>query len=222
MAGTICNCILPEALKINAVPHDPNSQPYESKKRSLTSTLSCLSSISMRQKQLSTSSLFLRCPLWGCLPSWELKRSNNGSLKERWCSSFDFEEGIFPHPVNRSLFDVSRKLSPGNRGLSSWAAGLGLNKYLRLLGKFVKVKAIAICDFVKREWNFSFFLGKHLFRDVCCAISREKEQGWGLEERTIMIGKTEDWKRHENLSTGQLVRGSLSSGVEKSTVRPSV
>uniref|UniRef100_A0A803NMY3 PPPDE domain-containing protein n=2 Tax=Cannabis sativa TaxID=3483 RepID=A0A803NMY3_CANSA len=84
--GSICNCILPEALKIPAVQHDPNCEPFDidSEKRSLrSSAFSCLSSISMRQKQLSTSSLFLQSPLRGCLPPWELKRSNNGSLKER-------------------------------------------------------------------------------------------------------------------------------------------
>lgn len=84
MVGSICNCILPEALKISAVQHDPNCQPYDSEKRSLRSTFRCLSSISMRQKQLSTSSLLLQSPLKGCLPPWELRRSSNGSLKERW------------------------------------------------------------------------------------------------------------------------------------------
>ncbi|POO03144.1 DeSI-like protein [Trema orientale] len=82
--GSICNCMLPEALKISAVQHDPNCQPFDSEKRSLrSSAFSCLSSISMRQKQLSTSSLFLQSPLRGCLPPWELRRSSNGSLKER-------------------------------------------------------------------------------------------------------------------------------------------
>lgn len=81
--GSACNCFLPETLKITAVRHEPNCQPCESEKRRLTNNFSCLSSISMRQKQLSTSSLFLRSPLRGCLPPWELKRSNNGSLKER-------------------------------------------------------------------------------------------------------------------------------------------
>ncbi|KAI4389921.1 hypothetical protein MLD38_002088 [Melastoma candidum] len=81
--GSICNCILPESLKISAVRHDPIEQSCESEKRRLTSSFSCLSSISMRQKQLSTSSLFLRSPLKGCLPTWELKRSGNRSTKER-------------------------------------------------------------------------------------------------------------------------------------------
>jgi hypothetical protein len=83
MIGSICNCVLPQSLKISAVRHDPCGQPYDSEKRRLRSAFSCLSSISMRQKQLSTSSLLLQSPLKGCLP-WELRRSMNGSLKERW------------------------------------------------------------------------------------------------------------------------------------------
>ncbi|KAJ7958059.1 DeSI-like protein [Quillaja saponaria] len=81
--GSICNCILPEALKISAVGHDPNCQPYDSEKRRLRSCFSYLSSISMRQKQLSTSSLFLLSPLKRCLSSWELRKSMKASLKER-------------------------------------------------------------------------------------------------------------------------------------------
>lgn len=83
--GSIFNCVLPEALKITAVQHDHKYQTYDdSEKRRLRSTFSCLSSISSRQKQLSTSSLLLQSPFKGCLPPWELKRSANGSLKERW------------------------------------------------------------------------------------------------------------------------------------------
>ncbi|KAI4339874.1 hypothetical protein MLD38_024765 [Melastoma candidum] len=81
--GSICNCILPESLKISAVRHDPIGQPGESERRRLTSSFNCLSSISMRQKQLSMSSLFLRSPLRGCLQPWELKRSGNRSTKDR-------------------------------------------------------------------------------------------------------------------------------------------
>ncbi|RVW50395.1 DeSI-like protein [Vitis vinifera] len=80
---SICNCILPEALKISAVRHDPNYQEYDSEKRRLRSAFNCLSSISMRQRQLSTSSMFLHSPLKGCLPPWELRRSTNRSLKDR-------------------------------------------------------------------------------------------------------------------------------------------
>ncbi|KAG6626761.1 hypothetical protein CIPAW_15G074200 [Carya illinoinensis] len=81
--GSICNWVLPEALKISAVRNDPSYQLYDSEKKRLTGAFSCLSSISMRQKQLSTSSLFLQSPLKGCLPPWELRRSHNGSFKER-------------------------------------------------------------------------------------------------------------------------------------------
>ncbi|XP_052201421.1 deSI-like protein At4g17486 [Diospyros lotus] len=82
--GSTFNCILPEALKISAVRHDPSYEACESEKRSLRSSVSCLSSISMRQRQLSTSSLFLQSPLKGCLPPWELRKSSNGPLlKER-------------------------------------------------------------------------------------------------------------------------------------------
>ncbi|XP_010905083.1 deSI-like protein At4g17486 isoform X1 [Elaeis guineensis] len=81
--GAICNCILPEALKISAVRHDPDSQAEDGEKRRLTSAFSCLSSISMRQRPLSASSLFLPSPLKGCLPLWELKRSGAILLKER-------------------------------------------------------------------------------------------------------------------------------------------
>ncbi|CAI9757946.1 unnamed protein product [Fraxinus pennsylvanica] len=82
--GSVFNCVLPEALKITAVQHDHKCQAYDdSEKRRLRSTFSCLSSISMRQRQLSTSSLFLQSPLKGCLPPWELRRSMSGSLKVR-------------------------------------------------------------------------------------------------------------------------------------------
>ncbi|KAB5568978.1 hypothetical protein DKX38_002771 [Salix brachista] len=74
--GSVCNCILPQSLKISAVRHDPCGQPYDSEKRRLRTAFSCLSSISTRQKQLSTSSLLLQSPLKGCLP-WELRRSMN-------------------------------------------------------------------------------------------------------------------------------------------------
>lgn len=82
--GSTCNCILPKALQVSAVRHEPDSEALESEKMRLrSSTFSCLSSISMRQKHLSTPSLFLSSPLKACLPPWELRRSNNNSLKER-------------------------------------------------------------------------------------------------------------------------------------------
>ncbi|OAY71324.1 deSI-like protein At4g17486 [Ananas comosus] len=81
--GAVCNCLLPEALKINAVRHDPDYQAEDGEKMRLTSALSCLSSFSMRQRHLSSSSLFLSFPLNGCLPPWELRRSNTSPLKEQ-------------------------------------------------------------------------------------------------------------------------------------------
>lgn len=110
MVGSICNCILPEALKISAVQHDPNNQPYDSEKRSLRSAFSCLSSISMRQKQLSSSSLFLQSPLKGCLPPWELRRSNNGSLKERWDSLW--RNAFAPMDVSNVMTDLHNLMRP--------------------------------------------------------------------------------------------------------------
>lgn len=101
--GSIFNFVLPETLRITAVQHDSKYQAYDddhddgdddgegeedddidddSEKVRLRSSFICLSSISYRQKQLSTSSLLLQSPLKGCLP-WELKRSANGSIKER-------------------------------------------------------------------------------------------------------------------------------------------
>lgn len=89
--GSLCNCLLPEALRVSAVRvHDPDSklkyQSYEDdneKKRLRTTTFSCWSSISTRQKQLSTSSMFLHSPLKGCLPQWDLRRSSSRASKVR-------------------------------------------------------------------------------------------------------------------------------------------
>uniref|UniRef100_A0A453IQY8 PPPDE domain-containing protein n=1 Tax=Aegilops tauschii subsp. strangulata TaxID=200361 RepID=A0A453IQY8_AEGTS len=53
--GAICNCLLPESLKISPVGHDPNSQPEDSEKRRLRNPLSCFSSISS-QRALPPSS----------------------------------------------------------------------------------------------------------------------------------------------------------------------
>ncbi|KGN62582.1 deSI-like protein At4g17486 [Cucumis sativus] len=68
--GSVCNCILPESLRISAVRHDPT--PFETEKTKLRNAFSCLSSISSRQKQLSSSSLYLQSPSKG----WELKKPN--------------------------------------------------------------------------------------------------------------------------------------------------
>lgn len=56
-AGSLCNCLLPEALKITAVQHDPVPQTKDGERRKLRSAFSCLSSISMRQKRFSAASL---------------------------------------------------------------------------------------------------------------------------------------------------------------------
>ncbi|WRX14829.1 PPPDE peptidase domain - like 2 [Theobroma cacao] len=80
--GSLCNCILPEALKASAVSHETNIQGDSEKKR-LRSAFSCLSSISMPQREVSMSSLFLHSHYKGCLPPWELKRSKSTSLKQQ-------------------------------------------------------------------------------------------------------------------------------------------
>ncbi|EPS65739.1 hypothetical protein M569_09039, partial [Genlisea aurea] len=89
--GKAFNCVLPQALKVTAVQHSPryDDSDYrdeysdESERRSLRSSFSFLSSISSRQKQLSTSSILLQSPLKGCLRPWELKKSKNAALKQR-------------------------------------------------------------------------------------------------------------------------------------------
>jgi len=78
--GAVCNCILPESLKIDAVRHDPDSQAEDSEKRRLTGALSCFSSISLCQRHFSTSSLFLRSPAKGT--SWDTKQSSSAQLKK--------------------------------------------------------------------------------------------------------------------------------------------
>lgn len=85
--GSMFNFVLPDALKIAAVQHDPNSSEYDCEKRKLKSDFcripSTSSTSSTRPKRFSTSSLFLQSPLRGCLTSWKLSRSNNHSLKGR-------------------------------------------------------------------------------------------------------------------------------------------
>ncbi|KAK2978339.1 hypothetical protein RJ640_016441 [Escallonia rubra] len=82
--GSLCNCVLPEALKASSVQHDPNFQGRDSEKKRLRSSFSCLSSISLhhREREVSISSLFLHTHYKGCVPPWELKRSRSNSLKE--------------------------------------------------------------------------------------------------------------------------------------------
>lgn len=84
LAGSKCNCILPKALKATTVQHDPRYEGQDSEKKRLRSGFSCLSSISMNQKEVSISSLFLHSHYKGCLPPWELKDRRVGhSSKEK-------------------------------------------------------------------------------------------------------------------------------------------
>ncbi|KAG6506716.1 hypothetical protein ZIOFF_032043 [Zingiber officinale] len=79
--SSLCNCLLPEAHKITAVQHDPDSQSEDGEKQRLRSAFSCLFSISMRQRQFCTSSLLLTSPSRGCLSLPEL-RSGTIALKD--------------------------------------------------------------------------------------------------------------------------------------------
>lgn len=76
--------MLPKALKTSTVPNDTNFQGCESEKKQLRSSFGCFTSISMHQREVSISSLFLHSHYKGCLPPWELKGSKSRSMKERW------------------------------------------------------------------------------------------------------------------------------------------
>uniref|UniRef100_A0ACD5XHI9 Uncharacterized protein n=1 Tax=Avena sativa TaxID=4498 RepID=A0ACD5XHI9_AVESA len=81
--GAICNCLLPESLKISPVGHDPNSQPEDCEKRRLRNPLSCFSSISS-QRQLPPSSSFPPSPVKEPVPpSCSSKKSGAASLRNR-------------------------------------------------------------------------------------------------------------------------------------------
>ncbi|GLT45876.1 hypothetical protein SLA2020_196760 [Shorea laevis] len=75
--GSMCNCILPDALKTSVVRHE---QPYDSEKERLTlnCSFSCLSSLSMEQK----SAEFLLSPQKGMLSPWGSVRSDFSPRKE--------------------------------------------------------------------------------------------------------------------------------------------
>ncbi|KAL2347876.1 hypothetical protein Fmac_001876 [Flemingia macrophylla] len=77
---SLCNCILPDALKTSTIQHASNFQGYESEKRRLRTAFGCFSSISMPQKEVSMSSLFMHSHYKGCLPPWELKNSKKESI----------------------------------------------------------------------------------------------------------------------------------------------
>lgn len=82
--GSSCNCILPETLKAATVQQDGTLVPYKnSEKKRLKNRFSCLSSISIRHKHLSVSSLFLRSPLKCSLSSCKPERSESKALTER-------------------------------------------------------------------------------------------------------------------------------------------
>jgi len=78
--GAVCNCILPESLKINAAGHDPASRAEDSERKMLTSSFSCFCSISLCQRHFSTSSPSLRSSANGT--SWDTKQSNSTRLKK--------------------------------------------------------------------------------------------------------------------------------------------
>ncbi|KAL8166069.1 hypothetical protein V2J09_007568 [Rumex salicifolius] len=81
--GSSCNCILPETLKVTTVQQDGSLVTYKnSEKKRLKNSFSCLSSISMRHKQLSVSSLFFRSPLKCSLSSCKAERSESKALTE--------------------------------------------------------------------------------------------------------------------------------------------
>ena len=80
--GAVCNCLLPESLKISPVGPDPNSQPEDSEKRRLRNPLSCFSSISS-QRQLPPSSSFPPSPVKELLPSCSSKKASTASLRNR-------------------------------------------------------------------------------------------------------------------------------------------
>ncbi|KAG6525219.1 hypothetical protein ZIOFF_015173 [Zingiber officinale] len=79
--GSLCNIILPEPLKITAVQHDSDSQTEDGEKQRLTTAFSCLSSISMNHRQLSTSSFFIPS-FKQSLPHPELRRSSSVPIKD--------------------------------------------------------------------------------------------------------------------------------------------
>lgn len=80
--GAICNCLLPESLKISPVGHDPNSQSEDSEKRRLRNPFSCFSSISTH-RQLPSSSPFPPSPVKEGLPHCSSRKSSSASLRNR-------------------------------------------------------------------------------------------------------------------------------------------
>ncbi|GAB2222569.1 hypothetical protein Droror1_Dr00016688 [Drosera rotundifolia] len=81
--GSACSCVLPESLTITRVQDNGNLIDLGTEKSHLRSSFTSLSSISMRHRQLSASSKFLRSPLKSCLPLYEWGGLKSRSLKER-------------------------------------------------------------------------------------------------------------------------------------------
>lgn len=133
LVGSLCNCILPEALKATAVRHDPDYQGYDNEKKKLRTAFSCLSSMSMHQREVSMSSLFLHSHYKGCLPPWELKRSRTGSLKEQW------EDFIF--------FVTLCPWKEPNIILHNWAIGEAWGYSCSFLStRLQRVKSVPVCS----------------------------------------------------------------------------
>lgn len=82
LVGAICNCLLPESLKISPVGHDPNSQSEDSEKRRLRNPFSCFSSISSH-RQLPSSSPFPPSPVKEGLSHCSSRKPSTASLKNR-------------------------------------------------------------------------------------------------------------------------------------------
>jgi len=80
--GAICNCLLPESLKISPVGHDPNSQSEDSEKRRLRNPFSCFSSISSH-RQLPSSSPFPPSPVKEHLAHCSSRKSSTAPLRNR-------------------------------------------------------------------------------------------------------------------------------------------
>lgn len=79
--GSLCNSILPEALKTSATRTEPDFRCSNDEKESLTNAFSCFTSVSMyhKEREVSVTSLFLHSHYKGCLPPWEFKKSDDDS-----------------------------------------------------------------------------------------------------------------------------------------------
>ncbi|KAH9624662.1 hypothetical protein KSS87_001672 [Heliosperma pusillum] len=84
--GSVCNCILPDSLKVTTIPEPElevfESQVYECETKHLR-PFNCFSSLSMSRKEDEISSLFLHTHYSGCLPPWQLTRTRPEILEDR-------------------------------------------------------------------------------------------------------------------------------------------